>query len=47
MKKFLNDERGDSNFVSIIAILILLIVAVVLFKPYVLEFVLWLHSVFV
>lgn len=42
MKNFLRNERGDSNFVSIIIVLILIIAAVILFKPYVSEMVLWL-----
>lgn len=32
---FLNDERGDTNFVSIIFLLILVIVFCILFFPYI------------
>ena len=44
MRNFWKSENGDTNFVSIIILLILMIVAVALFGPYVSEFVSWLSS---
>ena len=41
MRKFMKDEKGDTNFVSIIILLILVIAAVILFKPYISKFALW------
>lgn len=46
MKKFLNDESGDTNLVSIIIVLALVIIAVILFKPYILKFALWIRAIF-
>ena len=35
MRKFINDEKGDTNIVPIIIIIVLVIVAAIIFKPYI------------
>ncbi len=45
MKKFLKDEKGDSNFVSLIIVLLLMIAAILLFKPYIAQFTTWILSI--
>lgn len=35
LNKFLHDEQGDTNIVSIIIILTIVIIAIFLFKPYI------------
>lgn len=44
MKKFWEDEDGETNLVSIIIIVFVIIVALVLFKPYILKLILWIKS---
>lgn len=46
MKKFLEDERGESNLISLIILLVLVIIAVLLFKPYIIKIISWIWSVF-
>lgn len=46
MKKFLEDDRGESNLISLIILLVLVIIAVLLFKPYIIKIISWIWSVF-
>ena len=39
MKKFFKDETGATEFVPIFIIILLVIIAVVLFKPYIARFI--------
>lgn len=43
---FWTNEKGDTNFVSIIIVLAVLIVAVLIFKPYIAQGVQWILGLF-
>lgn len=38
LKKFFQDEKGDTNIVSIIILLVIVLIAALLFKPYIAKF---------
>lgn len=44
MKKFFEDETGDTNIVPLIILVIIIIAFIVLFKPYVSKLLSWLIS---
>ncbi len=46
LKKFLKDQKGDTNIVSIIIILGVIIVAALIFKPYITQLVNWVKGLF-
>lgn len=41
MRKFISDEKGDTNIVPIIIIIVLVIVAAIIFKPYISKLISW------
>lgn len=46
LKEFFNDQRGDTNIVSIIIMLIVIIIAAVLFGPYLAQGFSWIGELF-
>lgn len=44
MKRFFEDETGDTNIVSLLIMIILIIVAISLFKPYLFKLIGWFAS---
>lgn len=47
MKKFFEDETGDTIIISVIIMLAVLIAAVVLFKPYIIGVITWITSILI
>ncbi len=45
-KKFWNEQRGDTNIVSLIILIGVVIIAVAIFKPYIAELTDWLLGLF-
>lgn len=46
VKKFLKEQRGDTNIVSLIILVGVVIIAVAIFKPYIGELANWLIGLF-
>lgn len=46
MKHFLKNEDGDTNIVPLVILLVLIISASLIFRPYIIKLVEWLISLF-
>lgn len=44
--RLLKNKKGDTNIISLLIILAVIIAAVVIFKPYIAKFFLWLTGLF-
>ena len=46
LKRFLKSEKGDTNIVSLLIVLAVVVIAFVIFKPYVAKLFSWLLGLF-
>lgn len=45
-KKFLKSEKGDTNIISLIVLLGVIVIAVIIFKPYIAKLFFWFFGLF-
>lgn len=45
MKRFFEDETGDTNIVPLIILIIIIVVFTILFKPYISKLLSWIISI--
>lgn len=46
MNQFLRDNRGDTNIVSLLILIAVIVVAVLIFRPYIGQFFSWIGGLF-
>ena len=44
MKRVFENEKGDTNIVSLIVLIAVIVVAIIIFKPYIMQFVNWIMN---
>ncbi len=46
MNRFIKDEKGETNFVSLIVLLTIIVIAIIIFRPYILQLFNWVVGLF-